>query len=254
MSSRRDVLVDAAIQVLGERGVRAVTHPAVDGEAGVAAGSTANYVPTRDALLDAIVERGHPARARQLCGSRGPDVPAVARAAVWHAIDKQRMGLIELLEGLSEPDWSHPSLCDGWTVKDVAPHVALQNTSWWSLPRASLNPMQAGGLNGAIDHAARRHAQRSSTGDIITEIRDRVGVWRPLPTVTYRDTAVDDQVHSQDIGIPLGRPVHLRTDLAVIAAHAWSSPRMFHARRACRNTRPDKPICAARLVSRDSWW
>jgi DNA-binding transcriptional regulator YbjK len=78
MSSRRDVLSDAAIQVLGERGVRAVTHRAVDGEAGVAAGSTANYLPTRDALLDAIVERVTRRRARQLRGSRVPDVPAVA--------------------------------------------------------------------------------------------------------------------------------------------------------------------------------
>jgi AcrR family transcriptional regulator len=57
MSSRRELLLDAAIQVLGERGVRAVTHRAVDAEAGVGAGSTANYFPTREALFSAIVER-----------------------------------------------------------------------------------------------------------------------------------------------------------------------------------------------------
>ena len=51
------VLLDAAIQVLGVRGVRAVTHRAVDAEAGVGAGSTANYFSTRDALFAAIVER-----------------------------------------------------------------------------------------------------------------------------------------------------------------------------------------------------
>ena len=43
--------------MLGERGVRAVTHRAVDAEAGVGAGSTANYFPTREALFEAIVER-----------------------------------------------------------------------------------------------------------------------------------------------------------------------------------------------------
>jgi AcrR family transcriptional regulator len=57
MPNRREILLDAAIQVLGERGVRALTHRAVDAEAGVAAGSTANYFPTREALLEAIVER-----------------------------------------------------------------------------------------------------------------------------------------------------------------------------------------------------
>jgi AcrR family transcriptional regulator len=51
------MLLDAAIEVLGERGIRALTHRAVDAEAGVAAGSTANYFPTREGLLEAVVER-----------------------------------------------------------------------------------------------------------------------------------------------------------------------------------------------------
>jgi AcrR family transcriptional regulator len=55
--TRRELLLDAAIEVLGQRGVRAVTHRAVDVEAGVGVGSTANYFPTRDALFAAIVER-----------------------------------------------------------------------------------------------------------------------------------------------------------------------------------------------------
>jgi AcrR family transcriptional regulator len=57
MSNRRVLLLDAAIRVLGEHGVRALTHRAVDAEAGVAAGSTANYFPARKALFEAIVER-----------------------------------------------------------------------------------------------------------------------------------------------------------------------------------------------------
>ena len=57
MPNRKETLLDAAIQVLGERGIRALTHRAVDAGAGVAAGSTANYFPTRESLLEAIVER-----------------------------------------------------------------------------------------------------------------------------------------------------------------------------------------------------
>ena len=65
MPNRRETLLDAAIQVLGERGIRALTHRAVDAVAGVTAGSTANYFPTRESLLEAIagrvsaMERGH---------------------------------------------------------------------------------------------------------------------------------------------------------------------------------------------------
>jgi AcrR family transcriptional regulator len=57
VSDRRERLLDAAIQVLGERGVRAVTHRAVDAEAGVSPGSSGNYFSTREALFAAIVER-----------------------------------------------------------------------------------------------------------------------------------------------------------------------------------------------------
>lgn len=57
MSNRRDDLLDAAITLLGEQGVRAVTHRAVDATAGVPLGSTANYFGTRDALFEAAVER-----------------------------------------------------------------------------------------------------------------------------------------------------------------------------------------------------
>jgi DNA-binding transcriptional regulator YbjK len=51
------VLLDAAIRVLGDRGVKALTHRAVDAEAGVGVGSTVNYFSTREAMLAAIVER-----------------------------------------------------------------------------------------------------------------------------------------------------------------------------------------------------
>jgi AcrR family transcriptional regulator len=57
MATRRDDLLDAAIGVLGERGVRALTHRAVEAAAGLPAGSTVNHFRTRDALLNAVVER-----------------------------------------------------------------------------------------------------------------------------------------------------------------------------------------------------
>lgn len=57
MANRRDDLLDAAIQVLGERGFHALTHRAVDAAAGLPAGSTSNRFRTREALLNAVVER-----------------------------------------------------------------------------------------------------------------------------------------------------------------------------------------------------
>jgi DNA-binding transcriptional regulator YbjK len=57
MANRRDELLDVAISVLRESGIRAPTHRAVDAAAGLPAGSTSNPFRTRDALLNAVVER-----------------------------------------------------------------------------------------------------------------------------------------------------------------------------------------------------
>src|SRR3954468_19555811 len=104
------------------------------------------------------------------------------REDVWRAIDDQRRRLVELLEDLSDDEWDHPSLCAGWTVRQVAAHVALQNTGWSDLPRAVVDMARHGEMNGAIHAAACRHAELP-VDVLIGEIRDRIGVWRPLPTL-----------------------------------------------------------------------
>lgn len=167
------------------------------------------------------------------------------RDDVWRAIDDQRRRLVGLLEDLSEQEWQHPSLCREWTVRQVAAHIALQNTTWSMMPRAMLDMVRSGGMNAAIHAMACRKAT-NSTGQIIAEIRDRIGVWRPLPSVTYRDTAVDYLVHAQDIAIPLGRRLDMPADAAVVAANrVWTSDRMFHAR---------KKLAGYRLVATDTTW
>lgn len=57
MPTTRERLLDAAIDLLGSRGSRALTHRAVDEAAGLPSGSSSNYFRTRDALLGAIAER-----------------------------------------------------------------------------------------------------------------------------------------------------------------------------------------------------
>jgi DNA-binding transcriptional regulator YbjK len=57
MTSRRELILDAAIRVLAGGGPRALTHRAVDAAAGLPAGSTSNHFRSRDALLSALVDR-----------------------------------------------------------------------------------------------------------------------------------------------------------------------------------------------------
>jgi uncharacterized protein (TIGR03083 family) len=51
------------------------------------------------------------------------------RSQAWQVIDAQRLGLAGLLDDLSEHEWQQPSLCDGWTVRDVAAHLTCSNSA-----------------------------------------------------------------------------------------------------------------------------
>jgi DNA-binding transcriptional regulator YbjK len=57
VAGRQELVADAAIEVLGEYGLRGLTHRAVDVQAVLPAGSTSNYFRTRHALLSGILAR-----------------------------------------------------------------------------------------------------------------------------------------------------------------------------------------------------
>jgi DNA-binding transcriptional regulator YbjK len=61
VTALRARVLDAAIELLGTQGLKALTHRRIDEQAGLPTGSTSNYFRTRDALLagvaDAVLER-----------------------------------------------------------------------------------------------------------------------------------------------------------------------------------------------------
>jgi DNA-binding transcriptional regulator YbjK len=57
MTSAKTRAVDAAIDLVGTEGLRALTHVRVDERAGLAKGSTSNYFRTRAALFSGVVDR-----------------------------------------------------------------------------------------------------------------------------------------------------------------------------------------------------
>ncbi|MEV4538471.1 TetR/AcrR family transcriptional regulator [Asanoa sp. NPDC049518] len=128
MSRRTDVL-DAAIALLGTGGVRAVTHRAVDVEAGLPAGATSNLFRTRDALLGAVVERfaeREKAAWDDLAARDTPGSPAelaavmaaVARAAVGPHRTLTLARYVILVEAAHHPALRAPLLAAGRRVDD----------------------------------------------------------------------------------------------------------------------------------------
>jgi len=164
----------------------------------------------------------------------------------WQAIDNQRLALTDVLARLSDDEWQLPSLCDGWTVRDVAAHLTMQQVG----PGALLMQIPAmikarGNLDRLIHDAARRRAALPTT-QLIAEIRGMVGSRRHNVGVTYRETLTDILVHSQDITAPLGRRLAMPVDAAALAAsRIWSMDRMFHAA---------KRLTGYRLTATDTNW
>ena len=56
MASTRERALDAALALVGEQGIRALTHARVDERAGLPKGSTSNWFRTRDALVAGAVD------------------------------------------------------------------------------------------------------------------------------------------------------------------------------------------------------
>ncbi|WP_350280397.1 TetR family transcriptional regulator C-terminal domain-containing protein [Kribbella sp. HUAS MG21] len=159
-ADRRDAIADAAIHLVATRGLRGLTHRAVDAEAGLPPGSTSYYLRTRNALLTACVSRmltrdvaGRPpagadpievlvgqtvtlARERpddlvaryelSLEASRQPEL----RAAIDEGGRQLRAMLGQLLEGSGVPDpeaaaWPVAAMLDGLLYDRVAGTGAL---------------------------------------------------------------------------------------------------------------------------------
>lgn len=93
-TARRRALADAAVELLARGGVHAVTHRAVDTEAGVPTGTASNYFGTREALLVAVVDRVVEAH---VDGMRAEEQPAItdARPTDGRLVDLLATSLLE---------------------------------------------------------------------------------------------------------------------------------------------------------------
>ncbi|MGY5127575.1 TetR/AcrR family transcriptional regulator [Streptomyces nigrescens] len=73
---RHELIADAALDLLAERGMRGLTHRAVDQAAGLPQGSTSNLARTRAALLETAVRRLAEREAAVLTPREMPQPPA----------------------------------------------------------------------------------------------------------------------------------------------------------------------------------
>lgn len=110
-ASRADLVADTALTLLAERGMRGLTHRAVDEAAGLPQGSTSNLARTRQALLELAVRRLAEREARVLALEEMPDAQG---------------GLDSLADGLALA--THRSLTRGRELTLARYELALEAT------------------------------------------------------------------------------------------------------------------------------
>jgi uncharacterized protein (TIGR03083 family) len=154
--------------------------------------------------------------------SERPSSPVVLdRERIWQSIDAQRMSLADLLEQLPDDEWQQPSLCDGWSVREVAAHLTLQQVGIGAA--ISMMLRYRGNADRAIHDCACKRAAILPTEQLIGQIRGMVGSRQHNFGVTYRETLIDILVHGQDIAAPLGRRHDMPPEAAATAAsRVWT--------------------------------
>jgi uncharacterized protein (TIGR03083 family) len=125
----------------------------------------------------------------------------VQDAETWELIHAERAELAQLLSGLSPEQWAAPSLCAGWSVRQVAAHVlvAAEHT-----PAHFFRGLAMSGFR--FNAMTRRDVEALSAlseEELIERLRARTTTTNgpPAPAVAMLGEVV---VHGEDIRRPLG--------------------------------------------------
>jgi len=158
------------------------------------------------------------------------------KQTAWRVVHPERRALADLLETLTPEEWEQPSLCEGWTVRDVAAHVigAPETTYRQALSAA----VRARGRYNRTIYEEGKRLSRRPTAEIVADFRRLDGSQALPPFVTHHEALVDTLVHTQDIAIPLGRHHEMPREAARdAAARSWRMGFPFGAWRILRGCR-----------------
>lgn len=131
MTGRRDQVLRAAVEVLGEGGARALTHRAVDERAGVPAGTASNSFRTRDALLRAVL-----AAITEAETARYAALPTVASGAA-PAVEQTAQEIAALVRHLAGPARvlalaRHAVFLEAARRPELQAELTAASAVWWS--------------------------------------------------------------------------------------------------------------------------
>lgn len=148
--------------------------------------------------------------------------------AVWATIHAERAALADLLETLTAAQWATPSLCRGWTVREVAAHVIA--SAQVRMGPALVGMVRARGNFDRFIHDSGVRAGRQPTDRIVADFRRLADSRRHPPGTKPLDPLLDVLVHTQDIAVPLDRSHPMPVAAArTVAEYCWGKGVPFKA-------------------------
>ncbi len=152
----------------------------------------------------------------------------------WQVIERERLRLADLLDGLTPEQWESRSLCAEWRIRDVAAHLSLvsEPPPPWTFVT---NGVRSRGNFHRLNTMMTKTRAEQSTETIVASLRLNAAS-RQVPVVTnYRNVLFDLLVHIQDAAIPLGCDLRMPADAAQDgASRVWSMGWPFWSRRRLR--------------------
>jgi uncharacterized protein (TIGR03083 family) len=110
--------------------------------------------------------------------------------------------IARLFAQLDDDQLSRPSLCVGWTCRDVLGHLVMALDL--SVPRLLVEVARDGGRTGVtFDRLARAYAARP-VPDLVRQLDEDSGVYVSRPGVGPLSPFADSCIHLRDVAIPLG--------------------------------------------------
>lgn len=120
-------------------------------------------------------------------------------------IAAERRATADFVDALTEEQSTTPSLCDGWTVCDVAAHLTMPLTV--GLPKMLLGMVRH---RGDFDQFSRRWAVSTaasqSTESLAASLREHADARFTPPGMDAHAPLTDVVVHTLDMRVPLGTP------------------------------------------------
>lgn len=135
----------------------------------------------------------------------------------WQVVVEQRLAIAELLAGLAEWDWEQPSLCSGWSVRDVAAHVTLI-----PLPPSPgsllVDFAKARGNYARFNTVASQRRAARTPSQLVLDLRNTAESRTVPRPASPANVLWDILVHAQDVAIPLGIDFPTPPDAGAAAA------------------------------------